>query len=121
MEYRIVITIDGDDNGLEYYSNFPEDGDFVAELKIHNLSEFYQAIKEYEGYFYQLYKGDDKERIGWGTFDPDSPIEEIVSAGVECCNNCDECFWLVARNFIYGGGVFWDQYKPVDCYNAEEV
>ena len=102
---------------LQYYSDCPEDGEYEGEAEFSTLTEYEDIVKEWEGHLYQLFKGD--ERIGYGIFDPDSPVEEIVLAGLDCCGDCAECFWKRAYDNRYGGGDFWNKYKPTNCFVKE--
>ena len=128
-EYKMIFTwerefVPEDEFGtpiaytpLQYYSDYPEDGEYEGEAEFDTVTEYRNILKEWEGHLYQLFKG--YERIGWGCFDPDSPVEEIVLAGLNCCGDCDECFWKRAYDNRYGGGDFWHKYKPTNCFVKE--
>ena len=114
-EYKIIITDDADEfYHLDLYDH-PENGEYVASFTITTVSEFKSAIAKYEGYYYLMFDG--KEKIGSGVFESCSPIEEIVSNGIECCGNCNECFWykLASFNLPYYEKYF-TEWKPEKCF-----
>lgn len=110
MKYRIVITEEKDDD-LTHYANYPEDGTLVKETTIESWLDLRMLLVDYEGLFYQLFKGD--ERIGAGVFDPDAPFEEIIMAGIECPHDCLKCFYPSKAN----ESNFWRQneFYPKGC------
>ena len=122
-EYKMIFTWEGevpvDEYGeplaytpFDYYCDCPEDGIYEGEAEFDTLSEYDEILKDWEGHLYQLFKKGKKDRIGSGCFGPNSPVEEIVLDGVNCCGNCKECFW---REAYYDGGGLWMQYQPEGC------
>ena len=113
--YKMIFTWEGKEEPLDYYLNYPEDGVYEGEAEFATLSEFNEIIKEWEGHLYQMFKNGSSDVIGLGILDPAAPIEEIAVAGVDCCGDCADCFWNAAYRQRYGGGSFWNEYKPSGC------
>lgn len=89
-----------DPNGyLAYFTDYPEDGTYLDTIWFDHPEEFEKICTLYEGQFYQLFDNTTQKRIGYGSLDPDSPIEEIRAHVKQCCSVCQSCFW---RGMLYG-------------------
>lgn len=108
------------DNYLAYFSDFPEDGDYVDTIYFYEPWQYNLIVKLYEGLFYQLFDLKTGKRIGYGSFDPDSPVEDIRGSGTgECCNVCELCFW---RGMLYKEITVVEKHGEsyFYCYNPNE-
>ena len=100
------------------FSDSPEEGRYLDTIWFNYPREFEAIIKLYEGQFYVLFNMATGERIGYGSLDPDSPVEEIREH-FECCDVCELCFWR---------GMIWGEKKDVEiagksfctCYHPDE-
>ena len=106
----------GYNNGyLAYFSDYPEDGNYIDMIYFNWPWEYQRIVQLYEGEFYQLFDVATGNRIGYGSFDPDSPIEDIRETKPECCYVCEHCFW---RGTLYGE--IKEINNLVTCYNPIE-
>ena len=62
---------------LAYFSEYPEDGTYLDTLYFYSPYQYEDILSLYEGQLYQLFDMKTGQRIGYGSFDPDSPVEEI--------------------------------------------
>ena len=107
---------------LAYFCEYPEDGTYLDTVYFNDPDEYRDILTLYEGMFYQLFDMKTGDRIGYGSFDPDSPIEEIRERiGEDCCETvCKFCFWRgllyqEAENVTKNGMNFYT------CYNKKEM
>lgn len=110
--WTLIISCEKDDHDLSYYCDFPEEGDYIATIRIETPRDLEIAYASYGGWPYQLYKENDPTtRIGSGCFEPSEAAEEIVIAGVKCNGCCKTCFY----NKVRENDDFWEKYKPKGC------
>lgn len=124
--YKIIITEErvrngkyvnkfGDDVNLMYFADNPEEGDYVDTVYFSRPKEFNDILRLYEGLFYRMFDMESGEMIGYGSLDPDSPIEEIRMHTSECGSVCEYCFW---RGMLYGEEK--EMNGLVTCYHPTE-
>lgn len=119
--YKIIITEENNKRKhagynygyLAYFSDYPEDGTYIDTIYFSFPYQFDNIIKLYEGEFYQLFDNVTGKRIGYGNFDPDSPVEEIRGTVNECCLVCRFCFW---HGMLYNEENGVGEYR---CYRRE--
>lgn len=99
--YKIIITTECEkklknhnlSEYITYFSNHPENGKYLDTIYFYTPSQYYDIVKLYEGNFYQLFDLGTGERIGYGLFDPDNPLEDIAEqTGDKCEGVCEFCF-----------------------------
>ena len=103
---------------LTYFTDFPEEGTYLDTIYFYKPSQFENIMKLYEGMFYELFDLETGERIGYGSLDPDSPVEEIREH-FKCNDVCELCFWR---------GMIWGEKKTEEingnyfctCYHPKE-
>lgn len=106
---------------LAYFTEYPEDGTYLDTIYFYNPNQYNDIVTLYEGQFYQLFDIASGERIGYGNFDPDNPIEEIREhTGKKCECVCQSCFW---RGMLYNecDSIIKNGEYYCTCYNPDEI
>lgn len=89
-KYKIDITSEkADYDNLMEYAEYPERGERIGTFYFNNPDQLDLICKAFEGLFYQLFRVDKTERMGYGVFD-DAVFEDWWNE--ECCHVCKYCF-----------------------------
>lgn len=88
--YKIIITSEkADYDNLMEYAEYPERGERIGTFYFNNPDQLDLICKAFEGLFYQLFRVDETERMGYGVFE-DAVFEDWWNE--ECCQVCKFCF-----------------------------